>query len=539
MTDPVLKPWEKRAAKAGAATSGGKPWEKRAKPSGPVTGRDGMTTAERIAAAKAGTLPQPSAAKLEAAKAFDNVAELQMNQTPTTRTGAFLGNVAPGLTFGFADEIAAGIGSVAEGRPYGEVLSGLRGQEAKMMTEQPVASVAGQVTGAVLSPISRALTPSTGVSLGGNVARGVATGAAGGALYGLGTGEGGIASRATNALRGAAGGAILGGALPVVGRYARQGVESLANSRTAKAAMAAAPSMDDLRAAASRIYQQADQVTTLPRADFAARAGGMLDDAARSGMDDMLTPGAARVAGKVDEAASAADPNIGFRELDILRKQAGVPAGNVANRTESSIGSRMVDGIDNYIDSVDPALSGSLKEARAMWGQLRRSEMVDTAIERAKNAASGFENGLRVEFRRILNNPKALRGFNETEIAAIKQVVQGTAMGNLMRQVGRIGIGLSGQSNGLGATVGGLGVAALSNPIAGAAAVGMGTVMKALAERSTRKAADRALSTVTARGALQNLPQASLPWVENMLSIGGRAALPQGSVPLGNALAGR
>lgn len=109
-----------------------------------------------------------------------------------------------------------------------------------------------------------------------------------------------------------------------------------------------------------------------------------------------------------------------------------------------------------------------------------------------------------------------------------------------MRQLGRIGIGLSGQSNGLGATVGGLGVAALtSNPMIGAAAVGAGTAMKALAERSTRKAAERALSMTTARNALAALPQASFPGIENMLSIGGRAALPQGSVPLGGLLTGR
>ena len=243
----------------------------------------------------------------------------------------------------------------------------------------------------------------------------------------------------------------------------------------------------------------------------------------------------------MDEAAQSADPNIGFRELDILRKQAGVPAGNVANRTEAAIGSKMVAGIDDYIDSVDPALSGTLKEARDMWGQLRRSELVDTAIDRAKNAASGFENGLRVEFRRIINNPKLARGFNDAEIKAMKQVVQGTAMGNVMRQLGRIGLGLSGQSNGLGATIGGIAgtMAAGGNPLGGAAAVGFGSAMKALAERSTRKSADGALSMVTARNALAGLPQASMPMIGNALSAGGRAALPQGSVPFGELLIGR
>jgi hypothetical protein len=492
---------------------------------------------EIIAKAKGGTL-EVSQSRADTAKAFDNVAQVQMDNAPTA-FGTFAGNLAPGLTFGFADEIAGGIDAALTDRTYGESVDMLRQREAEMAAANPKSAIAGQVVGAVASPASKFFVPGRGASLGGTVARAAGAGAAAGGVYGFGTGEGGLGNRAENALRGAVGGAVIGGAIPAVGNLVQRGVEGIVNSRTARAAMAAAPSVDDLRAAASRLYAQADNVTNLPRADFATQAAGTLDDAARSGMDDMLTPGAARVAGKMDEAAQSADPNIGFRELDILRKQAGVPAGNVANRTEAAIGSKMVAGIDDYIDSVDPALSGSLREARDMWGQLRRSELVDAAIDRAKNAASGFENGLRVEFRRIINNPKLARGFNEAEIKAMKQVVQGTAMGNVMRQLGRIGLGLSGQSNGLGATIGGIAGTAAAGPIGGAAAVGFGTAMKALAERSTRKAADGALSMVTARNALAGLPQASFPGIENALSIGGRAALPQGAVPFGGLLTGR
>jgi hypothetical protein len=451
-----------------------------------------------------------------------------------------MGNLAPGLTFGFADEIAGGIDAALTDRTYGQSVEMLRGREREMAEANPGSAIAGQIAGAVASPASPLFVPARGATLPATVARAAGAGAAAGGVYGFGTGEGGLGNRTENALRGAVGGALIGGAIPAVGNLVQRGVEGIVNSRAARAAMAAAPSVDDLRTAARAIYAQADNAAPLPRADFTTQAAGMLDDATRSGMDDMLTPGASRVAGKMETAAQSADPNIGFRELDILRKQAGIPAGNVANNTEASIATRMIEGIDDYIDNVDPSLSGALKEARDMWGQLRRSDTVDRAIERAKLAASGFENGLRSEFRSILKNPKAVRGFNEAEIKAMTQVVQGTATGNLMRQLGRIGIGLNGQSNGLGATVGGLGVAALtSNPMIGAAAVGAGTAMKALAERSTRKAAERALSMTTARNALAGLPQASFPGIENALSIGGRAALPQGAVPFGGLLTGR
>jgi hypothetical protein len=51
--------------------------------SAPVTGKDGMTTAERIAAAKAGTLAQPSPERLAAAGAADEAALAGMQPTPS------------------------------------------------------------------------------------------------------------------------------------------------------------------------------------------------------------------------------------------------------------------------------------------------------------------------------------------------------------------------------------------------------------------------------------------------------------------------
>lgn len=500
---------------------------------GPVTGKDGMTTAERIAAAKAGTLKvSPESAGRHAHATA--LAEQRMDDGGFNAFGSAFGK---GVSYGFADEIAAGIGSLIEDRSYDEILSGLRGQDEYLAEQFPKSTIAGELTGVVASPVSKALAPAKGANLVGSMSRNALSGAAAGGLYGFGTGEGGATDRGWNALGGALGGAAIGGAIPAVGAGLRAGLDKLAESRAVKAAIRSAPSMDDLKAVASRLYDQADQVSNLPRADFAAAVPGMLDDAARSGMDDMLTPGAARVAGKLDDAAQAVDPNIGFRELDILRKQAGIPAGNVANRTEQSIGSKMIAGIDDFLDTVDPQLSGVVKEARDMWGQLRRSELIEKAIAKAPNAASGFENGLRIEFRKILNNPKLLRGFNEQEIAAIKAVAQGSKMGNLMRQIGRIGIGLSGQSNGLGATIGGIAGTALGGPVGGLVSVATGTTAKALTERATRKAAENALGVIGARNALSGIsPGTYLPGLENLLAIPAFGAAPVGGERLGNAL---
>jgi DNA-binding phage protein len=164
-----------------------------------VRGPDGMTTAERISAAKAGTLAQPSDAKRAAVAAADNVAEVQMKNAPTA-VGSFMGNLAPGLTFGFADEIAAGIAAPFSDRTYAEIRDGLRARQDEMMTDQPAASITGQIVGALTPGMAgykaaeaglSAVAPTvSAASLPARVGLGAATGAAEGALYGAGTADG-------------------------------------------------------------------------------------------------------------------------------------------------------------------------------------------------------------------------------------------------------------------------------------------------------------------------------------------------------------
>lgn len=142
------------------------------------------------------------------------------------------------------------------------------------------------------------------------------------------------------------------------------------------------------------------------------------------------------------------------------------------------------------IEAIDPNIAGPVREARDMWGRLRRSELVDAAIEKAQNAASGFENGLRVQFRQILNNPRALRGFGPDEIAAMQGVVRGTVAGNMLRQVGKLGLGIGSQSNALGAVLGAGAGGALGGGVGAVVVPAIGTISKALANRTTRRASD-------------------------------------------------
>jgi hypothetical protein len=282
--------------------------------------------------------------------------------------------------------------------------------------------------------------------------------------------------------------------------------------------------MDDLRARAQSLYGQADDAAGLPRAAFAQAAGDMQGRLADMAIDPMLTPSAARVASNIGDAAAAVDPAIGFRELDILRRQSAIPAGTIGNNAERALGAAMIDGIDEFIETVDPQLGSVVREARDMWSRLRRSEVVEAAIERAGRQASGFENGLRVQFRAILNNPRLVRGFTQAERDVMEGVVRGTPFGNLMRQVGKLGIGLGGNSNALGATAGAIMGGTMGGPLAGVIVPALATGARAVSDSMTSRLATALPGYIAAGPAAQTLPQVGRGIIEELTLRAGRAA---------------
>jgi hypothetical protein len=166
---------------------------------------------EIIAKAKGGTL-EVSQSRADTAKAFDNVAQVQMDNAPTA-FGTFAGNLAPGLTFGFADEIAGGIDAALTDRTYGQSVDMLRQREAEMAAANPKSAIAGQIAGAVAVPVAAAPRGATMLRAG---AQNALTGMGLAGLYGFGTGEDGFMSRAQNALDAAPLGFALGAASPLL-----------------------------------------------------------------------------------------------------------------------------------------------------------------------------------------------------------------------------------------------------------------------------------------------------------------------------------
>jgi hypothetical protein len=445
-----------------------------------------------------------------------------------------------GVTFGAGDEIIAALNAVmGQHGDYSAELERERGMLDQFRSERPVMAYGSEIAGALANPAGTA-------RLTGGLAMRAAQSAGLGALlsgvYGFNAGEGGLENRLEQgAASGLLGGAI-GGAIPFVGAGVEKIANQLSRNRSLREAFRNAPDMDAVRARADQLYSQADQAAPFPRQGFAPVAQGALDDAQRLGLDDMLTPNANRVADRLTDAATSPDPNIGMLEMDILRRQAAIPAGDVANRTQAAIGTRMIQAIDDFIDTADPNTASALREARDMWARLRRSEVIETAIERAGRQATGFENGIRTQFRQLLNNPRAIRGFTQAERDAIEAVVKGTPVGNALRLVGKLGYDLQSNTNALGATLGmalGAGTGAALGPSGSAvgaiALPAVASMARAGAARTTETAA-RAIPAMIAGNAIpaaRQMPEATRNIIEALMRRQAAAMTREADLPVG------
>lgn len=159
-------------------------------------------------------------------------------EAPTQRLRA----LGQGLTFGFADELAAMAqaplsfaGISDSGAAYERALQGEREPMAQYRKDYPYSSLGWEMGGAMLPALvtggaSAAPSAARTASVLGSGLRAATAGAVGGAAYGYGTGEGGVAQRLAGAGAGAIGGGAIGGALGIAGgALAKYGIGKFIN----------------------------------------------------------------------------------------------------------------------------------------------------------------------------------------------------------------------------------------------------------------------------------------------------------------------
>jgi hypothetical protein len=134
--------------------------------------------------------------------------------------------------------------------------------------------------------------------------------------------------------------------------------------------------------------------------------------------------------------------------------------------------------VDNAIDNMQtsdikgPLSAVKLKnEADELWKTARKSEIIDGIFEKAQNQATGFENGLVINFRSLANNKKLMKQFSPEEQKMIKDLVRRGSAREILKGIGM----LSPTSTFGGLVTGGVGVGSGILPASGMAAIGHGS----------------------------------------------------------------
>lgn len=270
-----------------------------------------------------------------------------------------------------------------------------------------------------------------------------------------------------------------------------------------------APSTKELFQAADSNYKNARGlgVEIHPQA-VANVADNILTDLHTDGFRDYLAPKTYRA---IDELKNPPGQNVEIADLEGVRRALGKAA---ADPAEKAAATRGIGAIDDYLANLDPKdvvvnpqfagkVSAEAQEARGNYAAAKRSEQLDAvekkADRQANSAGSGtnIDNATRQKIKEVLNNPKKLRGFSDSEVDQMEKIIRGTPVGNVARLLGKFapsGVVSGALSAGAGfAAHGPLGAVAL--PAAGYAA-------KKAADASTLRLLAKLKNDVRARSPL-------------------------------------
>ena len=279
----------------------------------------------------------------------------------------------------------------------------------------------------------------------------------------------------------------------------------------------AAPSIDELKTHSRAIFDEIAESGGVVNPDAIRGLGQRVREAtAEFGASGKTAPGVMGLVDDLDnllvQARTKIDPVTGkpiggeftLKQLDDMRSQFNALR---KDQVQGPAAGAAVDAIDAFMDEAGDNtfifkngdqvnLGRSNRFARQLWGQAKRSELVGEAFEKATLQASGFENGVRIQFRQIINNKNKRRFFSKPELKAMREVVEGSRNQNIFKLLGGFGFS-EGQS--INMVRGLLGLAA-GKELAGAkgaiAVATAGQLFKKLAGVSTNKGADFADSLI-------------------------------------------
>lgn len=160
--------------------------------------------------------------------------------------------------------------------------------------------------------------------------------------------------------------------------------------------------------------------------DYDKMAQGILDDAFKNKINPKRHNAAMSVIEDiVDDTGSPKT----FTEIDQLRQSINLDLmGSNADDAQKRFGKKIISQIDEFIEIAKPnQINGtgdegaSIKNARSLNSRFKKSERFDQMALDARLSPSGIVG----EIKKLLRNPKKLRGFSDEEVRVMRSIAEG------------------------------------------------------------------------------------------------------------------
>jgi hypothetical protein len=251
-------------------------------------------------------------------------------------------------------------------------------------------------------------------------------------------------------------GSILGGKTAATGANIGRGIRDTVRA-------AETPSTANLKTQAQNAYRQADEAGVVYRSGAFDNFATELDQRlAREGFDARLYPNAATAMDRIRTATTTDQPGVArhqtFQDLDILRRVAGA-ARNSENPAERRMGLIITQQLNDFatrppagaVRAGDaPEAARAVREARANWSRMSKSEEIEDAVQRAKLSPVAAEGGkideaIRTQFANLTREIDRgwHPGFTAAEVANIRRVAEGKSGSDILRMVSQLKPGTS------------------------------------------------------------------------------------------------
>ncbi len=322
-----------------------------------------MRTYEQILAEAQAQKQIQASAPIRANAALNSLpAEPQHEAEQTSQLEAAARGAAQGASFGFSDEIQAGLGTatktiLGQSTNYEKELADVRAREELAKQEWSKTHLASNIAGGALTT----LIPGFGLAKGGSILKGAAQAAKGAALAGFGGADGGLEERLKGGAIAGTAGALLGGAAGALGKAGAAAVDEKAVG--VQAAKALGGTTDEMGAAYAKTVA-GEGAKLSPKDGLAAMGKDLLDQ-------EYLKPGQSihQIKEAVSRDLESTGQSLGgfLERLDGLSPKPIVNAERVFSKLQKAIGKQAVDITDDTVARMvkQRPLSGSMLENNA------------------------------------------------------------------------------------------------------------------------------------------------------------------------------